>query len=234
MCVGRVQAHHAQRLLCVRVGRARSGCTWCVPLLGVCLGLDNTSRVVVKVGFGPPPPEPRQAARLDLEVSAGWASPSSHGLWGGDTLLLSSKQGEGQGSRAPKDTSHTTPSHVGMRDTHAHTQLCAHPPQQGRRCCAVHTCGRPSGWRRLVLGPRPRTDRCGAPTRRRWFGVPRRRAGTSCSTSATPTRYARSGCGRTTCGCVGAVCRRWHRLASLRCSTRLQGTQCWLAPLSPY
>jgi hypothetical protein len=32
---------------------------------------------------------PNAAARLDLEVSAGWASPSSHGLWGGDALLLS-------------------------------------------------------------------------------------------------------------------------------------------------
>jgi hypothetical protein len=28
---------------------------------------------------------------LYLEVSAGWASPSSRGLWGGDTLLLSTR-----------------------------------------------------------------------------------------------------------------------------------------------
>jgi hypothetical protein len=27
------------------------------------------------------------AARLDIEVSAGWVSPSSRGLWGGDALL---------------------------------------------------------------------------------------------------------------------------------------------------
>jgi hypothetical protein len=30
----------------------------------------------------------RGRARLGLEVSAGWASPSSHGLWGGDAPLL--------------------------------------------------------------------------------------------------------------------------------------------------
>ena len=43
------------------------------------------------VGFGKPPPRkgPNAAARLDHEVSAGWASPSSHGLCGGDALLLS-------------------------------------------------------------------------------------------------------------------------------------------------
>ena len=42
------------------------------------------------VGFGKPPPRkgPNAAARLDHEVSAGWASPSSHGLCG-DALLLS-------------------------------------------------------------------------------------------------------------------------------------------------
>jgi hypothetical protein len=32
---------------------------------------------------------PKAAAREDLEMSAGWASPSSRGLWGGDALLLS-------------------------------------------------------------------------------------------------------------------------------------------------
>jgi hypothetical protein len=32
--------------------------------------------------------DPRQCARLDLEVSAGWASLSFRGLWGGDALLL--------------------------------------------------------------------------------------------------------------------------------------------------
>ena len=35
----------------------------------------------------------KAAARLDLEVSAGWAILSSHGLWGGDALLLSSRYG---------------------------------------------------------------------------------------------------------------------------------------------
>jgi 23S rRNA-/tRNA-specific pseudouridylate synthase len=30
----------------------------------------------------------KAAARLDLDVSVGWASPSSRGLWGGDALLL--------------------------------------------------------------------------------------------------------------------------------------------------
>ena len=33
---------------------------------------------------------PKEAeARLGLEVSVGWLSPSSRGLWGGDALLLS-------------------------------------------------------------------------------------------------------------------------------------------------
>ena len=31
----------------------------------------------------------KAAARLDLEVSAGWVSLSSRDLWGGDALLLS-------------------------------------------------------------------------------------------------------------------------------------------------
>ena len=30
---------------------------------------------------------PRASARLDIEVSAGWVSPSSRGLWRGDALL---------------------------------------------------------------------------------------------------------------------------------------------------
>jgi hypothetical protein len=38
----------------------------------------------------------KAAARLDLDVSAGWASLSSH-AWGGDTLLLSSKVGLASG-----------------------------------------------------------------------------------------------------------------------------------------
>jgi hypothetical protein len=32
---------------------------------------------------------PKASARLDLEVSAGWANPSSRGMWGGDAVLLS-------------------------------------------------------------------------------------------------------------------------------------------------
>ena len=32
---------------------------------------------------------PYASARLDLEVSAGWVSPPSRGLWGGEALLLS-------------------------------------------------------------------------------------------------------------------------------------------------
>jgi hypothetical protein len=39
----------------------------------------------------------KAAARLDLEVSTGWASPSSRGLWGGDALLLSTKVTVGVG-----------------------------------------------------------------------------------------------------------------------------------------
>jgi hypothetical protein len=34
---------------------------------------------------------PKVKARLDLEVSVGWVSLSSRGLWGGDTLLLASR-----------------------------------------------------------------------------------------------------------------------------------------------
>ena len=36
---------------------------------------------------------PKESARLDREVSVGWASPSSRGLCGGDALLLSSVAG---------------------------------------------------------------------------------------------------------------------------------------------
>jgi hypothetical protein len=35
---------------------------------------------------------PKAAARLDLEVSAGWVSPSSHSLWGDDALRLSTRR----------------------------------------------------------------------------------------------------------------------------------------------
>jgi hypothetical protein len=45
------------------------------------------------LGFGKPSPRKQTqdwiAARLDLEVSAGWVRPFSRGLWGGDALLLS-------------------------------------------------------------------------------------------------------------------------------------------------
>jgi hypothetical protein len=42
------------------------------------------------LGFGKlPESRPRVIARLDLEVSVGWAGPSSHGLCGGNALLLS-------------------------------------------------------------------------------------------------------------------------------------------------
>jgi hypothetical protein len=34
---------------------------------------------------------PKASARLGLEGSAGWASPSSRGVWGGDALLLSTE-----------------------------------------------------------------------------------------------------------------------------------------------
>ena len=41
------------------------------------------------VGKPPPPRKQTQGvAILDREVSVGWASPSSRGLWGGDALLL--------------------------------------------------------------------------------------------------------------------------------------------------
>jgi uncharacterized protein YjbJ (UPF0337 family) len=57
--------------------------------------IDNlmleTAKVSLSLGFGKPHLKSRAnaAARLDLEVSAGWASPYSHGLSGGDALLLS-------------------------------------------------------------------------------------------------------------------------------------------------
>jgi hypothetical protein len=35
---------------------------------------------------------PKAAARLDIEVPAGWAFPSSRGLWCGDALLLSNRR----------------------------------------------------------------------------------------------------------------------------------------------
>jgi hypothetical protein len=43
--------------------------------------------VTVRLGFGRLEIRLKAAARLDLEVSVGWASPSSHGLRGGDALL---------------------------------------------------------------------------------------------------------------------------------------------------
>jgi thiol-disulfide isomerase/thioredoxin len=39
-----------------------------------------------RLGIGPPPQRAKAAARLDLDVSAGWASPSSRGLCGVATL----------------------------------------------------------------------------------------------------------------------------------------------------
>ena len=36
---------------------------------------------------------PKAAARSDLEVFAGWASPCSRGMWGGHALLLSTGAG---------------------------------------------------------------------------------------------------------------------------------------------
>ena len=45
------------------------------------------------LGFGKPArSRHKAAARLDLDVYAGWASPSSCGLWGGDALLLSTRR----------------------------------------------------------------------------------------------------------------------------------------------
>jgi hypothetical protein len=45
-------------------------------------GLSSTSLVPTACSG------PKASARLVLEVSAGWASPSSRGLWGGDALPL--------------------------------------------------------------------------------------------------------------------------------------------------
>jgi hypothetical protein len=59
----------------------------------------NSGRVMVEVGFGKPPPrkQTQAAARLVLEVSAGWVSQSSRGLWGGDALLRRPVTGKGFG-----------------------------------------------------------------------------------------------------------------------------------------
>jgi hypothetical protein len=48
------------------------------------------------LGFGK---QTQGLARLDLEVSAGWVSPSSRNLCGGDALLLSTKVKVGFGAR---------------------------------------------------------------------------------------------------------------------------------------
>jgi hypothetical protein len=45
--------------------------------------------------FGKPPrKQTKVSARLVLEVSAGWATPTSRGMWGGDALLLSILENE--------------------------------------------------------------------------------------------------------------------------------------------
>jgi hypothetical protein len=41
------------------------------------------------VGFGSLESKANAEARLDLEASVGWVSPSSRGMWGGDALLCS-------------------------------------------------------------------------------------------------------------------------------------------------
>jgi hypothetical protein len=56
----------------------------------------STARRSVRHSSPPPRTRAKAAARLDLDVSAGWASLSSH-AWGGDTLLLSSKVGLASG-----------------------------------------------------------------------------------------------------------------------------------------
>jgi hypothetical protein len=51
---------------------------------------------------------PKAAERLDLEVSEGWASPSSRGLCGGDALLLSTDTGKTTGTLALFHQMHST------------------------------------------------------------------------------------------------------------------------------
>jgi hypothetical protein len=64
------------------VRRARMGGVWVL--------MDRDFKTGRLLGFGKPPLEsrPKAATRLDLEVSAGWVSPSSRDLWGG-TLCCS-------------------------------------------------------------------------------------------------------------------------------------------------
>jgi hypothetical protein len=63
-------------------------------------------------------------------MSVGWASPSSRGLWGGAALLLSSKvRVRVRAAGHPGCLSHhPIASGDTLRDTHAHTELFAHPP----------------------------------------------------------------------------------------------------------
>ena len=50
----------------------------------------------------------KASARLVLEVSAGWASPSSRGLWGGDALLLSTGAAGNRNLRLPLTAKRTS------------------------------------------------------------------------------------------------------------------------------
>ena len=62
-----------------------------IPGSGECVSASQLRVVLpLALGFGKPPLESRAkaAARLDLEVSAGWVSPSSRGVMGGAMLCL--------------------------------------------------------------------------------------------------------------------------------------------------
>jgi hypothetical protein len=91
---------------------------------------------------------PKAAARLDLEVSAGWASPSSRDLWGGDALMLST------GAAETLDLTASSTSRL-------HLPLACRPAQ------------RPPSVRILWgSSPRPAAAGAAAPTASTLFGLP--------------------------------------------------------------
>jgi hypothetical protein len=75
----------------------------------------------------------KAAARLDLEVPAGWASPSSRGLWGGDALALRGTQTRPEASPAQPLTDHTARRCVSFTEaqlTQPHRKAEAHADER--------------------------------------------------------------------------------------------------------
>jgi hypothetical protein len=67
---------------------------------------SSTRHTVIRVGLESRHVESRaKAARLDLEAAVGWVCPSSHGLWGVNTLLPSTRAVKTRSSRVWKAAS---------------------------------------------------------------------------------------------------------------------------------